>query len=165
MKTQGCLGLCGASGNVPWGPDLKSRVKVWMAEPSVAQPWALSRDFSCSLVQQRKAMSRNYVQDSTLPSCLHAVMPGGSKSEYCSILKEQLSRERHMALSVTDLVPRRLLLMFPARPLLKDMPGCEEDGSICQQHKQDDDEGAQVEPGLRCARWAGRKRWARPWLG
>ena len=63
-------------------------------------------------------------------------------------------------LSITDLVLRCLLLMPSARPLLKDVPGCEEDGGICQHHQLDGEEGAHVESGLHCAGWAGRKGWA-----
>ena len=69
-----------------------------------------------------------------------------------------------MVLSITDLVPLCLLLMLPACPLLKDVPGCKEDDSIRQHHKQDDNEGAHVEFRLRCASWASRKGRAFPGL-
>ena len=83
----------------------------------------------------------------------------GRQRQNLHALIERLICERCMLLSITDLVLRCLLLVPSARPLLEDMPGCEE-GGIRQHHQLDGEEGAHVESGLHRACWAGRQGWA-----
>ena len=54
----------------------------------------------------------------------------GRQRQNLHALIEQLICKRCMLLSITDLVLRCLLLVPSACPLLQDVPGCEEDGSI-----------------------------------